>query len=85
MVFHDINKLASLTNDTQDSGKDATSNNRQLAKVFIRTIGFTTKELIRSVVSPENSLNKGILIPDPIMLSICRGRALQRRTAMHTV
>ena len=82
MVFHDINKLASLTNDTQDSGRDATSNNRQLAKVLLRTIGGTSKELIRSFVSPENSLNKGILIPDP---NICRGRALQRRTAMYTV
>ena len=63
MVFHDINKLASLKNDTQDLGKDATSNNRQLVKVFIRTSGGKTKELIRSVVSPENPLNKGILNP----------------------
>jgi hypothetical protein len=42
LVFHDINKLAGLKNDTQDLGKDATSNNRQLVKVFIRTSGGKT-------------------------------------------
>jgi hypothetical protein len=65
LVFYDKHKLASLTNDIQDSGRDATSNNIKLVKVFLRAIGGTTEELIRSVVLLENPLNNGIRVPDP--------------------